>query len=182
MKIKFDTTGFDELENILVNELPKATAKSVLRRAAIKAMAPVEARAKQLVPKDTGALAASITTKVVKAKRQRGSVKYERSSGVAVRTGPTMGDYRPLKTPVAYVSKGVRAGKFRDYQIGSATGIYGWFVEYGTKDTAPQPYMRPAIDGQSEKVIASVGKTLADEIKKARKRLARKAAKAAKGK
>lgn len=182
MKVTFDVKGFKELEQALIEELPKATARSVLRRTALQAMRPIEARAKALVPKDTGLLASLITTQVVKAKRKRGSVQFERSSGVAVRVGPTFGDYRPLKNPVPYKNKGVRAGQSRTYQIGSAPGVYGWFVEYGTKNTPPQPYIRPAFDGQSDNVVKAVGNLLTTEIGKAKQRIARRAAKAAKGK
>ncbi|MFN6934936.1 MAG: HK97 gp10 family phage protein, partial [Tsuneonella sp.] len=81
--------GFRELERALAEELPKATARNVLRRTAINAMGRVEARAKQLAPVDDGRLRDSITTKAVTAKRQRGSVRYATSSGIEVQTGPT---------------------------------------------------------------------------------------------
>lgn len=150
MTRRFKLTGFAELERALVEELPKATAKNVLRGAAKDAMKPIEARAKQLVPVDEGDLRDSITTKNAKAKRQRGSYKYAASTGVEVWTGPTG---RP------------------------AGGNAAW-QEYGTVHMPAHPFMRPAADFEAEGVIEDVGRFLKDRIEKAKKRIARKAAKA----
>lgn len=153
MKVTFKTSGFSELEDGLVNDLPKATAKSVLRRTALRAMKRIEARAKQLAPRDQGDLAESITTKPVKAVRVS-RTRYAASSGVTVATGPT----------------------------GREEGGNAAWQEFGTVKMLPEPYMRPAADGESDAVINDVRTELASQIDKSRKRIARKAAKAAKGK
>lgn len=150
-KIKIE--GFAELESALVNELPKATARNVLRRAALNAMQPIEERAKQLAPVDDGQLRDSITTKVVRAKRQRGSVKFAASQGVEVHTGPLGRKGRPFG------------------------GNAAW-QEFGTVKQAAQPYMRPAADFETDAVIDIVREELAAQIEKARSRIARKLAKA----
>lgn len=142
-------TGFKELEQALVEELPKATAKNSLRRAAIDAMKPLEARAKQLVRKDQGELAARITTKTVRAKRIS-RTKFESASGVIVATGPTG---RP-----------------------EGGGNAGW-QEFGTVEMPASPYMRPAADSEGMPTIDRVRDALTVQIGKARKRIARKAAK-----
>lgn len=148
-KIKLE--GFNELEAALVNDLPRATAKSVLRRTAINAMKPIEERAKQLVPVDDGQLRDSIQTRPVRAKRQRGSVRYAASEGVEVHTGPRANKGQPLG------------------------GNAAW-QEFGTVKQAAQPYMRPSADFEAEAVIDIVRDELKAQIDKAKARIARKLA------
>lgn len=152
MKVTYKTKGFKELEQALANELPKATARNAMRRAATNAMKHIESRAKQLAPRDEGALADSITTKNVKAKRTS-RTRYAKSDGIAVATGPTS---RRASDP---------------------GGNAAW-QEFGTVDMPANPYMRPAADGEAPKVISDVREELASQIEKAKARIARKAAKA----
>lgn len=151
MTTTFKLTGFKELERALVEELPKATAKSVLRRTGINAMKRIENRAKELAPRDDGALIASITTKPVKAKRTS-RTRYESQSGITIATGPTS---RRADDP---------------------GGNPAW-QEFGTVNMPANPYMRPAADSEIPAVLNDVRDELALQIEKARKRIARKAAK-----
>lgn len=48
-------------------------------------------------------------------------------------------------------------------------------TEFGNAHQAPQPHLRPAWDANVNAVLKGIKDTLADEIEKARKRLARKA-------
>ncbi len=148
MKVTVQTTGFKELERALVEDLPKTTAKAVLRRTALVAMKPVETRAKELAPKDDGELAAGITTKPVKAQRVS-RTKYASQNGVAVATGPTG---RP------------------------EGGNAGW-QEHGTVNMPANPFMRPSWDSEHEAVLDNVRTELAAQIDKAKARIARKLAK-----
>lgn len=154
----FKMTGFKELERALAEELPKATARNVLMRTAKSVMKPVESGMAERAPYDPldrdgdgRHLNETIKTQPVKAKRQRGSVKFERSSGVAVMTGP------------APEGKRARANA-------------GW-QEDGTVDMPPNAYARPTADAEGENVVRAVRDTLATEIQKATARIKRKAAK-----
>lgn len=154
----FKMTGFKELERALVEEFPKATSRNILWRTAEAAMKRLEDREKSLAPIDPQDrdgdgrhLNETIKTERVKAKRQRGSVKFNARNGVEVRTGP------------APVGKRARANA-------------GW-QEYGTVKQAPRSYIRPAIDVEAENIIADVKTELTVQIDKARTRIARKAAK-----
>lgn len=154
--MKVNLSGFRELEQALV-ELETLTGKTttgraVLRRTGIAAMKPLEARAKQLAPRDDGELADSITTKQAKARRRRGSVRFERSSGVEILTGPA---------PKGTITK----------------ANAGW-QERGTVDMLANAYMRPAADAEGQGVVDKVREILTREIGKAAKRIANKAAKA----
>lgn len=146
----FRMEGFKELERALAEDLPRATARNVLRRTANKSMERVRTKMGQLAPKDDGDLAGSMKTQNVTAKRARGSVRFERSTGVQVMTGPAP------------------EGKLNRSNA-------GW-QEEGTVDMAPNAYARPAADSEGEAVVREVRDTLADEVNKAKARIARKLA------
>ena len=95
-----------------------------------KAMKRIEDRAKSLVPVDDGALRDSITTKNAKARRQRGSARFERQTGVEILTGPT----------------------------GRQEGGYGAFQEFGTVNMPANPFMRPSADFEGPAVIDEVAR------------------------
>lgn len=146
-KSSFRVDGLKELEQAL-GQLPKATSKAVLRRTAIRALAPVIADAKTRVPVDEGDLKDSlkITTKLSK-RQQRKNAKSvaEGKSSVQLYAGPSA-------LPHAHL------------------------VEFGTEHMAPQPYLRPAWDANKDEVLELVRTELADEITKAAARLAKKQA------
>lgn len=148
MKLNVDLKGFRELERALAEDMPKATAKNQLRGAAIDSMRRLEARAKQLAPVDDGQLRDSIRTKNVKAKRQRGSLRFARSSGVEVATGPT----------------------------GRQEGGNAAWQEFGTVNQPPKGYMRGAADSEGQNVVDDVREILTARINKAKARIAKKAA------
>jgi HK97 gp10 family phage protein len=81
----FELHGVKELERAL-KQLPKATAKTVLRRAASKALQPVAVDAEQRAPRLRGELAESVdvTTKLIRT--QPGPTSKR---GVTVYVGPT---------------------------------------------------------------------------------------------
>lgn len=149
MKIKL--SGWPELERALAEDLPRATGKNVLRKSMISAMGRIENSAKAQAPVDDGELRDSITTKAVKAKRQRGSVRFARQTGLEVMTGPSV------------------AGKVKRANA-------SW-QEYGTVNMQPNAYMRPAADTQGQNVVDDVIAELTIQIEKAKARIARKAAK-----
>lgn len=143
--------GFKELERALADELPKATAKNVSRRAMIDAMKPVEERAKQFAPvaeHEGGQLRDSITTKPVKAKRIS-RTRYASSNTIEVATGPT----------------------------GREEGGNAAWQEFGTVKMGPKGYMRAAADFEAQEAVDRLREHLATQIEKAKARIARKAAK-----
>lgn len=154
MRIDFKTEGFAELERALAEDLPKAVAKGALRRAAIAAMEPLREQMGALAPKETGQLARSMRTQPVKAQRAKGSVRFERQSGVQVQTGPA---------PASLIDR-ANAG----------------FQEFGTVEMTANPYARPAAIEKAKAVIASVKIELTAQIAAAKQRIAKKLAKGAK--
>jgi HK97 gp10 family phage protein len=152
-KTSVTLSGFKELEDVLVNEFPKATSKNVLKRTGMVAMKPLEARIKELAPERKGVLASSVKTQSVKAKRIKGSSRFETQKGVTIVTGPS-------------------SAKGAD----SAGGNAAW-QEFGTVNMPANPYVRPAADSELPVVLGIVRTELALQIEKVRVRAAKKAAK-----
>ena len=154
MQPRVKIEGLKGLEDQLI-ELEKFsgrtnTGKNAVRRGMRKAMKLIEDKAKALAPVEEGDLRDSIKTKSEKAKRRRGSVRFQRQTGISLLTGPT-------------TLKG---------------GSYGYFQEFGTVHAPPQPFMRPAADSEGGKVIEIVGEELRKAIDGSLRRARTKAAKA----
>lgn len=146
------TEGFRELDEAL-GQLNKATAKNVLRRAAIEALEPMRAKAEERAP----VLSGQLQTHVLVSPRQK--------SGRALRR------FREAKDTVVMF-----LGPSRN-----AT-VQGQMQEFGTRRHPPQPFMRPAWDAEKDEVVPRLAAALEPQIEKAAARAARKAARlAAKG-
>lgn len=61
--------------------------------------------------------------------------------------------------------------------IGPGPAAKGVQTEFGNAHQAPQPHLRPAFDANVKRVLDGIKNDLAEQIEKARERLARKAAK-----
>lgn len=59
--------------------------------------------------------------------------------------------------------------------IGPGPAAKGVQTEFGNAHQAPHPHLRPAFDGNVQKVLTGIKNSLAAQIEKARARLARKA-------
>lgn len=141
MKVKLQ--GFRDLDKAL-GELPKATARNVLRRTGIAALTPVAEDAANRAPEFRGDLMESVQASTKKPR------KHRRRDEVEVYMGPT-------NLPQAHLQ------------------------EFGTRHHGPQPFMRPAWAAGKQQVLDDVKTALASEIDKAAQRIARKAARLAKG-
>lgn len=140
------TRGFRELEKKLASELPKATARNVLRRVAKGALEPMADDAAMNAPEDRGLLAFSIS--VSEGRTRRAKTNWNRIRGVQMAMGPASG-------------------------VG--TLYYASHVEFGTIDTPAQPYMRPAWDGGKMNALDYVQDNLWREVERAIGRVQKKA-------
>lgn len=145
--IKVKITGFRELEKALAEEMPKATARGVLRRTAANAMERIRTGMAQRAPKDSGDLADSMATKPVKAKRTS-RTRYAKQGGVSYNTGPT----------------------------GREEGGNAAWQEFGTVDRPAQPFARPTADAEGTAVIDEVAAELTKQVEAAKARIAKKLA------
>jgi HK97 gp10 family phage protein len=145
MRVTVKTKGFKELEKILADKLPQATARNVLRRVAKGALEPMADTAARLAPEDEGRLAFSID--VSEGRTRRAKTNFLRIRGVQMAMGPASG---------------------------LATLQYATFVEFGTIDTPAQPYMRPAWETGKMDALEYVQDNLWREVQAAVGRVQRK--------
>jgi HK97 gp10 family phage protein len=110
-------------------------------------------RAKQLVPKDTGALAASISLAVVKPK----------SGETVVAVGLWFNDKAaPIK------QARIAAAAFGEAQLGTLPPSRYWhFIELGTVKVAAHPFARPALDSNAQTMLDGLKDELTGAIQKA---------------
>lgn len=140
-------SGFRELERKLAVDLPKATARNVLRRVAKGALEPMADDASQKAPEERGILSFSIV--VSEGRTRRAKAYFSRLRGVRMAMGPASG-------------------------MGAT--YYATHVEFGTIDTPAQPYMRPAWDTGKMQALEYVEDNLWREIERAVGRVTKKKA------
>lgn len=162
--------GFSELDHAL-GALPKSTAKTVLRRTAIKAAEPIRAAAEANAPRDTGELASHIVTST-KVKNTVGNAEYS----MAMRLG--MG--KSVARAALIDARRNDPGKsFFQLYIGPTKAktkkdaIKRIVQEFGSVNQPGQPYMRPAWDAHKSDALAIIKAELGKEIIAAAKRLGR---------
>lgn len=138
--------GFKELD-VALGELPKATARNVLRRVLRKAAEPVLAAMEAKAPRgETGRTAESL----------------------AISNSLNAANRRDQKR---------EGKAFAEVYVGSRRGSAAQFAEYGTVKQPPQPYLRPGWEATQDEALKTISEELGSEIDKAAKRLARKRAK-----
>jgi HK97 gp10 family phage protein len=143
--ISVKTEGFKELEAVLI-EMGEdlcygKTASKVLLPAIRNAMQPVLQTAKQLAPYDEG----NTTTPHL-----RDSIKL--SARV-----PTARDQRSIYSEPNDIAIGI---------VSARTDKRGISQEFGNKAVAPKPYLRPALESTSSRVINILGAFLTYKIQK----------------
>lgn len=145
-RVTVKVEGLKELEKAL-KELPRATAKNVMKRVLIQAGQPVADQAEGLAPVNTGKLQKSIDIGVKLTRRQKSSSPKQSAVEVYIGVGRSLPQ--------------------------------GVFQEFGTAKNPPQPFMRPAWDGNKLGVLEKIKDLTWAEIKKAADRASRKAARLA---
>jgi hypothetical protein len=143
--ISVKTEGFKELEAVLI-EMGEdlcygKTASKVLLPAIRNAMQPVLQTAKQLAPYDES----NTTTPHL-----RDSIKL--SARV-----PTARDQRSIYSEANDIAIGI---------VSARTDKRGVSQEFGNKAVAPKPYLRPALESTSSRVISILGAFLTYKIQK----------------
>lgn len=169
-KVKLE--GFKELNEAL-DDFSKATSGNILKRAVSAAGAMIAEEAIKLAPKDTGQLKREI--KVSKAKIiSAGKAAFAQAMAET-------GD-RAIAAEAARQANREAGGQGRHavVQVGPTKRAgQGILQEFGTVHHKPQPFMRPAWDGNDTRALEVIKETLAEEIDKAAKRAAKKAARLA---
>jgi HK97 gp10 family phage protein len=167
MKIKID--GLKELEAAL-KELPKATAKNVLKRVLLKRAQPIVDAARQKAPVRTGKLRDSIVAQA------RGGSAGKEAFAAAMRGGAS-------RTEAGQAAREANraAGGTVEILIGpTKDAFYAHMIEFGTEHSGPEPFMRPAWDGNKGQVLVGLKDDMWTEVEKTVARRAKKLAKAKK--
>lgn len=158
-KVTMKVEGLRELDAAL-GELPKATARSVLRRVGIKALEPMAETARQLAPDDPATSGNDL------------------KASIAVGTKLTP---RQAKLNRRAIRSGEAEKHFQEVYMGTADPA-GIQQEFGNVNHGPQAFIRPAFEQHKQGAVDIVAKELGGEIEKAAKRIAARAARlAAKG-
>jgi HK97 gp10 family phage protein len=168
LKTTMRVEGLSDLEKAL-QELPRATGGNVLKRAIVKPAQVFADRARDLAPKDEGVLKEEIKVskpKVISA----GKAAF----AAAMREGATRAEAGQAAREANRAAGG--AGRHAVVSAGpTKKAFHGTFQEFGTAHHAAQPFMRPTWDALAQSMVTMIKDTLAEEIEKARVRLAKKA-------
>lgn len=169
MKTMVKTTGFRELEAAL-KQLPRATAKTVVRRTLMKAGAPILAAAADAAPLRRGRL----KTGIAQSGKAKGGNAGARAFGAALRAGLDKGAAREA----ARAANSAASGSMEMYIGPDQSDGQGLLQEFGTATNPAQPFLRPAWDGNKDLALQIIKQTLQSEILRAMTRLGKKQAKA----
>ena len=157
-------TGGKELERALL-ELGRKEALKLGRAALRKAARQVANAAKAAVPVREGRLKRSIEVKV--------DQRFVHGQGrlpvldAKVRVSGKLGE-RPRKTDRRSRIRGKLQEAKYGYQIGSWPNVYGAFLEFGTAEMTPRPFLRPAWDSEGgQTALDRIGKELGGGLEKA---------------
>jgi len=165
--------GLKELEAALY-ELPRAIGGNVLKRAIVKPAGVFAARARELAPKSTLPRHATHLKQEIAVGKPKIITAGKAAFAAAMSEGATRAEAGQAARAANSAAGG--AGRHAVVQVGPThRAFYGLFGEFGTRHHPPHPFMRPAWDELSPMMPQMVGDTLAEEIEKARKRLAKKA-------
>lgn len=169
MSIRVSVSGFAELDKAL-GQLPKATARNVLKRTLDKAAQPIVDEAKTLVPVRTGTLRDSIVAST-KVKNKTGKAEFAAAMRAGLGRDTAVAALRQARRD----AKG--QGSFAETFVGPARGKgvigYAHIVEFGSVNDPPRPYMRPAWDSKQREALAIIRAELGNEIIKAARRIGR---------
>ncbi|HEY1089093.1 MAG TPA: HK97-gp10 family putative phage morphogenesis protein [Archangium sp.] len=134
----------------------------LLRGAMRKAFAPVLEEAKARVPVDRGELREGLVMGTAK-----GRSDTEIAAGVMV-----------VPNSTSHKQARMAAAAFGEAQSDRLPAPRYWhFIEFGTSRQAPQPFLRPALEANQQKVIDGLSTELRKKVRNALKRQARKASK-----
>lgn len=148
--IEHKLEGADELIKTMEN-IPPRLVKKNLRRATNQGATFVRDEAKRLAPRDTGRL-----RKNIKSKGRRGKRTYTKAS-VFVQVGD--------RTQQRMIGGQFGSGS-SDFRNNPKDSWYWIFLERGTSEMPPQPFIRPAVDSQFQKVTRHVVRETDQGIKR----------------
>jgi HK97 gp10 family phage protein len=159
---KSSIEGFDVL-NAVLQELPRATQRNVLKKAARQALQPTFEQARDSAPVRTGKLRESVRMEVGMddpGYRARARASFK-AKGHARGVKKTKGGGNILAS----------------IKVGGRGAFHAPFVEFGTVKMAADPFLRPAFDSDAGSMVDRLRQFFGVEVRKAAARKAKKLAK-----
>lgn len=150
---------FTEVLRQMQNDFGEKDQQKILQNAMKVAMKPVLAKARNLVPKDTGALSASLRIEARKPNKKDKNSVYVNSSDTVIGTVTTASGKQLAKKNF----KNLKTGK---KQKGIASDARAVANEFGTHKMAGKPFLRPALETSSSEMLDSLTQSLRTAISK----------------
>ena len=150
---EFQVQGFDELfvaMDELAKEIGQTKTDNIWKKALGYAFLPVLESAKSRAPEgETHQLKDGIYMKVSRpTSRDKGSSSYQGESFMARVTSSAKRNDSTVHTTIG------KNGKERKIYTNRPVGLA---MEFGTADTAAQPYLRPSLESNADRVISRLG-------------------------
>lgn len=165
--------GADELREVfreLADDFGPKDSRRILVAGVREAMKPALETAKANVPVDTGALRASLRIEARRPNKRMKASKYINEGDTVVAT-VTTAPGKVLAKKTYYNEKTKKKTK------GIESDARAIAAEFGTAHVAPQPFLRSALESNSNVIVNNLSTTIKTAIDKYKARQARKAMK-----
>lgn len=157
--------GAEELKEVLnelANDFGTKDAKTILKRGVREAMKPALYQAKLLAPADTGGLRASLRIETRKPTKKDMRSKYVSQNDVIIGTVTTA----PGPALARLKFQNLHNTKSNIKQVGVPSDARAVAMEFGTAKVAAKPFLRPALESQSQAMVESLADHLRTALEK----------------
>lgn len=162
LSVGLEVSGIREIQ-MMLKELPRAVRKKVLMDVFRKASKPLIREAKARTPVSNKKEFATLHRHYTKGKGFHAFKRRHRPGQLKRSIGAI-----PGRSKEAVLWVGPRTS--RRYSTTANDGWYGHFIEFGTVNMAPQPFMRPAYETTKGQMISIIDDFVGDEIVKLMKK------------
>ena len=167
--VKIDFTGYKELRDVfkeMVETFGPIDSKKILRKSISKSLQPVLAQARSLVPKDTGALSASLQIEARVATNKDKRSKYIYQTDDVIGAVMTASGKKLAKTSFKNLHN--KSSKIK--QVGIKGDARAIAVEFGTKNMSATPFLRTSLESRAPEVINTLSAIIKQNIEKFKSR------------
>jgi HK97 gp10 family phage protein len=161
-KITVEVTGMKEFADLIEqmqNDFGEKDSKKILNKAVKKSMGNILDAAKSRAPVDTGGLRASLRLAVRKPNRKDKRSRYIENTDVVIGQITTA----PGNVLAKLKYKNAKTG---EKTVGVQSDARAIANEFGTANIGPQPFLRPAMESQSQTTVSSLAISLRSELEK----------------
>jgi len=160
--VKVEFEGWAETTELfkqISNDFGEKDASNIMRSAVRLSMKTVLEKARSLVAKDTGALAASLQVEARKTRKKDFRSKYIFPGDVVIGAVTTASGKKLAKLKFNNIKTGQK-------QVGTKSDARAMVLEFGTANMSPRPYLRPALESSAAQVTGTLGKSLGVALEK----------------